>query len=68
MMAGAMKFTDLPPVKQGARMFLLLNREAFDAALELEEEPVSGKDRVKSIMSRLDKLYNKDDTLSNFMP
>ena len=28
------KFTDLPPEKQGAAMFLSLNGEALDAALE----------------------------------
>ena len=35
-------------------------------ALELEEEAISGKDRVKSIMTRQDKLYKKNDTLSKF--
>ena len=59
-------FTDLPPDKQGAAMFLSLNGEALDAALELEEEVISGKDGVKSIMTHLDKLYKKDDTLSKF--
>ena len=60
------KFTDLPPEKQGAAMFLSLNGQALDAALELEEEVISGKDGVKSIMARLDKHYKKDDTLSKF--
>ena len=60
------KFTDLPPEKHGASMFLSLNGEALDAALELEKEVISGKDEVKSIMARLDKLYKKDDTLSKF--
>ena len=59
------KFTDLPPEKQGAAMFLSLNGETLDAALELEEEVIS-KDGVKSIMTRLDELYKKDDTLSKF--
>ena len=60
------KFTDLSPEKQGAVIFLSLNWEVFDAALELEEEVISGKDGVKSIMARLDKIYKKDDTLSKF--
>ena len=60
------KFTDLPPEKQGAAMFLLLNGETLDATLELEEEVICGKSGVKSIMACLDKLYKKDDTLSKF--
>ena len=31
-------------------MFLSLNGEALDTALELEKEVISGKDEVKSIM------------------
>ena len=57
------KFTDLPPEKQGAAMFLWLNGEALGASLELEEE-VSGKNRVKSKIALLDKLYKNNDTLS----
>ena len=60
------KFIDLPPEKQGTAMFISLHGEALDAALELEEEVISGKDGVKSIMARLDKLYKKDDTLPKF--
>ena len=58
------KFTDLPPEKQGAAMFLWLNGEALGASLELEEEVISGKNRVKSKMALLDKLYQNNDTLS----
>ena len=47
-------------------MFLLVNGEALDAVLELEEEVVCGKYEVQSIMVHLDKLYKKDDTLSTF--
>ena len=46
------KFTDLPPEKQAAAIFLLLNGEILDTALELEEEVISGTDGVKSIMAR----------------
>ena len=60
------KFIDVLPEKHGTVMFLSLNGEALDVALELEEEVISGKDGVKSIMARLDKLYKKDDTLSKF--
>ena len=49
-------FTDLLPEKLVATMFLSVNGEALDAALELEEEVISGKDRVKFIMACLDKL------------
>ena len=59
-------FTDLPPEKQEAAICLLLNGESLDAALELEEEVISGEDGVKSIMAHLDKLYEKGDTLSKF--
>ena len=38
------KLTDLPPGKQGAAIFLLLNEEALDTSLELEEEAISGKE------------------------
>ena len=60
------KFTDLLPEKLVATMFLSVNGKALDAALELEEEVISGKDRVKSIMACLDKLYKKVDTLPKF--
>ena len=36
------KFIDLPPEKQGTAMFISLHGEALDAALELEEEVISG--------------------------
>ena len=61
------KFTNLPPEKQGAAMFLSLNGEALDPAFELKEEVINGKDGVKSIMPCLDKLYKKDDTLVKFL-
>ena len=47
-------------------MFLLVNGEALDAVLELEEEVICGKYEVQSIMAHLDKLYEKDDTLCTF--
>ena len=60
------KFTDLPIERQGASMFLSLEGEALDAALELDEDVISSKNGVKEIMLRLDQLYKKDDTLSKF--
>ena len=57
------KFTDLPKERQGASMFLSLEGEALDAALELDEEDIGSENGVKLIMARLDKLYKKDDTL-----
>ena len=60
------KFTDLPPEKQEPAMFLLLNGEALEAALESEGEVISGKDEVKSIMARLEKRYKKVDILYKF--
>ena len=59
------KSTDLPPEKQGAEIIISLYGKALDAALELEEEVISSKDGVKSIMAHLDKIYKKD-TLSKF--
>ena len=61
-------FTDLPPEKQRAAMFLSLNWEALAAALELEEEVISGKDGVKSIMTRLDKFIKTIILYLSFMP
>ena len=60
------KFVDLPTEKQGAAMFLLLNGEALDAALELAEEVISS--RIKSIMAHLDKLYKKVILYLSLMP
>ena len=36
-------------------MFILLNGEALDVALEFKEEVISDKGGVKSIIARLDK-------------
>ena len=47
----------LPPEKQGTAMFLPLNEEALDAALELEKEVIIRKGEVKSIMAHLGKLH-----------
>ena len=46
-------------------MFILLNGEALDVALEFKEV-ISDKGGVKSIIARLDKLYKKNDPLSMF--
>ena len=51
---------------QGAIMFLSLEGEARDAALELEEDAISSKDSVKIALTWLDKLYKTDNTLSKF--
>ena len=47
-------------------MFFSLEGEAQNAALELEVNAISSKDGVKIILTRLDKLYKKYDTLSKF--
>ena len=47
-------------------MFILLNGEALDVALEFKEEVISDKGGVKSIIARLDKRYKKNDPLSMF--
>ena len=62
------KFTDLPPEKQGVALFLLLNGEASDAALDLEEEVISGKEEVKSIMACLIKFRKRVTLYLSFMP
>ena len=63
---GSTKFPNLAPEQQGASMFLLLEDEALDAALEMHEDEISSKDGVKIITARIDKLYKKDDALSKF--
>ena len=40
-------FTDLAPERQGASMFLSLEGEALDAALELHEDEIAGKIKLK---------------------
>ena len=47
-------------------MFLSLEGEARDAALELEEDAISSKDSVKIALTRLDKLYKTDNKLPKF--
>ena len=49
-------------------MFLLLNGEASDAALDLEEEVISGKEEVKSIMACLIKFRKRVTLYLSFMP
>ena len=48
-------------------MFLSLEGETQNAALALEEDAISSKTSVKIILTRLNKLYKKDDTLSKFL-
>ena len=42
------------PERQDTRMFLHLEGEALDAALDLHKDEICSKDRVKIIMARLD--------------
>lgn len=60
------KFTDLALARYRVSMFLLLEGEGLNAALELYEDKVSSKDRAKIIMTGLDKFYKKDDASSKF--
>ena len=59
------KFTDLAPERQGEKIFLLLESQTKDAALELLEDEIRKKDGVKLIMIRISYI-KKDDALSKF--
>ena len=60
-------FTGVAPERQGTSIFLSLEDEPLDAALELREDEISSKGTVKIIIARLDKLYKKDDALFKFL-
>ena len=59
-------FTDLADVKQGPAIFLTLEGQAREAALELDVARISEKTGVQNIIEKLDSLFLKDKTQSAF--
>lgn len=58
--------TPLEVNKQGAAIFLSLEKEAREAVLELPQEDIAGDEGVNNILNCLDNLYLKDKTQSAF--
>lgn len=59
-------FSDLSKAKQGPAILLSLESRTLDAVLEFSEEVVSGENG-DVIISRLGRMYKKDETLENYM-
>ena len=59
-------FASLPETKQGAALFLTLQGSARDAALELSQDAISSATSLTHVLSRLDDLYFKDETLQKY--
>ena len=60
------KITCLPEDSQGGSILMTLEGEAEDAVLELSEDELTGVDCVDRIVSRLDVLYKRNETLEKF--
>ena len=59
-------YTELPKIRQGPALVLSLEREAHDAALELPENVIAQENGVDAILRRLDGLFKKDSTITNY--
>ena len=60
------KITCLPNESQGGAILMTLEGEAEDAVLELSEEELTGEDSLDKIVTRLDALFKKNETLEKF--
>lgn len=60
------KVTNLDPVKQGPAVALVLEGEAQQAILELSSDELSAADGLDKIITRLDKIYAKDELVQKF--
>ena len=56
-------FTSLPDTEQGAALFLILQGSACDATLELPQDAISSVTSLTQVLSCLNDLYLKDETL-----
>ena len=59
-------FTSLPDTKQDAALFLTLEGSACDTALELSRDAISSATSLTQVLSHLDDLYLKDETLQKY--
>ena len=55
------QFTTLEPEKQGPAIFLTPEGEVEDAVLELEISDITKPDLIDRIITRLNKIYKKDE-------
>ena len=60
------ELTTLDKKKQGPALVLTLEEKAQEAALELSQEEITSDDGVKHILTRLDKIYEKDKLTEKF--
>ena len=59
-------YTELPKTRQGPALVLSLQGEVQDAALELPEDEIAQENGVDGILRRLDRLFNKDSTITKY--
>ena len=59
-------FTTLDKAKQGPALVLSLDGKAQEAALELDSKDISGEDGVKTVLHKLDKIYEKDKLIEKY--
>ena len=60
------ELTSLDKKKQGPALVLTLEGKAQEAALELSQEDITDEDGVEQILTRLDKIYEKDKLTEKF--
>ena len=60
------QFTTLELEKQGLAIVLSLEGEVQDAVLELEPNQITDRNRVKTIIDRLNKIYKKDELTQKY--
>ena len=60
------QFTTLEPEKQGPAVVLTLEGEAQDAVLELDTSEITQTDGIDKIITRLNKIYKKDEPTQKY--
>ena len=60
------QFTTLDPEKQGPAVVLTLKGEAQDAILELDTSEITQTDRIDKIITRLNRIYKKDELTQKY--
>ena len=58
--------TTLEPEKQGPAVVLTLEGEAQDAVLELDTSEITQTDGIDKIITRLNKIYKKDEPTQKY--
>ena len=59
-------YTSIPKEKQGMALFLTLSPTDKEAVLQIGKEKVIGAEGLQNVITRLDQLYLKDETLQKF--